>query len=273
MDNNEIKKLQKLILFKDAEIKLLKEELQNFKNIISYYPGIVVILNKYGMIEFINENGAKMLGYSQNELVGENWFEKCIPENVKESLKFVFDKIIEGEIEEYKYYENPVQTKYKTLKMIQWRNAYIKDEKGNINKTISYGMEITHKILTKNETEKKEIIEILNLLPEAIHLIDKEYTILYCNETFKKWNKILKLQVEMVGKKLFDVFPFLHEKVKEEYESVFNKGEILITREKNIFRDREIITETRKIPVFEKEKIVYVLTLIRDLSNFFENHF
>ena len=263
----EIKKLKNEILFKDIEIKKLKEEVENFKNIISFFPGIIVILNRYGMIEYINENGAKILGYfSKNELIGENWFDRCIPENIRDNLKFVFNKIMEGHIEEYTYYENTVETRYKTLKLFGWRNFYLKDEKNNIIKTISYGMEIIQKDLIKEE--EKRLIRIFDFLPEAIHIIDRDYKIIYCNNTFKKWNKILGFETEIIDKKIFDIFTFLSEKVKEEYEIVFNKGEILITKEKNLIKDREIETETRKIPIFEKDKVIHVITLIREITNF-----
>ena len=266
----EIKKLKNLILFKDIEIKNLKEENENFKRIISYFPGIIVIFNRYGVIEYINENGVKILGYiSKDELIGENWFDRCIPENIRENLKFVFNKIIEGHIEEYSYYENPIETKYKTIKFIAWRNFYLKDEKGYIIKTISYGTEIIQKDLIREE--EKKMVRIFDILPEAIHIIDRDYKILYCNSTFKKWNKILGFEIEIINKKIFEVFPFLSEKVKEEYEFVFDKGEVIITREKNIIKNMEIETETRKIPIFEKDKVIHVITLIRELTNFLEN--
>lgn len=266
----QIKKLQNVILFKEVEIKNLKEEIKNLKDIISYFPGIIVILNKYGIIEFINKSSNRILGYSQDELIGENWFEKCIPENIRESLKFVFNKIIEGDIEEYKYYENPVETKYKTLKIIEWRNAYMKDEKGNIIKTISYGTEISSKVAIKDDFEKR-LTKFLDNIPEAIHIIDRDYTILYINETFKNWNRILGFETDVIGKKLFNVYPFLTENVKNEYEKVFNTGDILITKEKNLIKDKEIITETRKIPIFEKEKVIHILTLIRELTDFLKD--
>ena len=267
----EIEKLKNIILFKDMEIKNLKEEIEKLKNIISFFPGIIVILDKYGNVEFINKEGTKILHYSsEDELLGENWFEKCIPENNRESLKFVFNKIIEGHINEFKYYENTVITKIRTLKLIGWRNAYIKDERGNIVKTISFGIEI---LKEKFEKEKiKDYTKIFDILPEAIHIIDREFKILYFNEVFIRWNKVLGFPTDVIGKNLFTVFPFLSENVKNEYEKVFNSGEILITKEKNIINGKEFITETRKIPIFEGERVINVITFIREITDFLKNY-
>jgi len=267
----ELEKLKNIILFKDIEIKNLKEEIEKLKNIISFFPGIIVILNKYGNIEFINKEGLQILHYSsEDELLGKNWFEKCIPENNRESLKFVFNKIIEGHINEFKHYENTVITKIRTLKLIEWMNAYIKDEKGNIVKTISYGIE---SLKEKFEKEKiKDYTRIFDILPEAIHIIDREFKILYFNEVFIRWNKILGLPIDVIGKNILSIFPFLSDNVKNEYEKVFNNGEILITREKVLIKDKEFITETRKIPIFEGGKVVNVITFIREITNFFKNY-
>ncbi|MCM8819036.1 MAG: PAS domain S-box protein [Candidatus Omnitrophica bacterium] len=265
--DTELKKLQDLLTFKQTEIENLKREAENYKEILSHFPGIIVVLNPNGIIEYINENGAKIIGYySTEELIYQNWFEKCIPENIRDSLKFVFNKIIEGHIEEFKYYENLVETKFKTQKLIGWRNSYLKDAVGNITKVISYGTEISKDILRKDKVG--ELTKIFEVLPEAIHLIDREYIILYINETFKKWNILLGLSTDVIGKNIFNVFPFLSEKVREEYEEVFKTGEILITKEENRLKDKVIITETRKIPLFEKEKVSHIITFIREITNF-----
>ena len=262
----DIQRLKQFVLLKDAQINQITTELQQYKDIVSYFPGIIVVLNKFGIIEFINENGAKILGYSVENLIGKNWFDKCIPENVRENLKFVFSKIIEGYVNPYEYYENPVMTKYRTIKLLLWRNAYIQ-EGTNIVKTISFGTEVFKKDFVPHETEKV-LARIFNLLPEAVHIIDTDYTILYCNETMRKWCRILGFETDMVNKKLFDVYPFLDEKIRKEYQRVFNTGEILITKEENLIDEKKIITEARKIPIFERENVIHVITLMREITDF-----
>ncbi|MCM8808644.1 MAG: PAS domain S-box protein [Candidatus Omnitrophica bacterium] len=267
---DELTKLKNIIAFKDIEIKNLKDEIGKLKNIISFFPGIIVILDRQGLIEFINKKGVEILHYLlEDELIGKNWFDKCIPENIRDDLKFVFNKLIEGHIEEFGYYENLVETKIKTLKLIQWRNSYIKDEKGYILKIISYGIEISKESFKKQKIYDYE--RIFDILPEAIHIINREYKIIFINKFFENWNKLLGFPIDVVGKELFDIFPFLSQNIKEEYEKVFNTGEILITKEKNFITGKEIITETRKIPIFENEKVVNVITFIREITNFLKN--
>ncbi|MGC8805423.1 MAG: PAS domain-containing protein, partial [Candidatus Ratteibacteria bacterium] len=82
----ELKNLKELLRIKELEILNYKKYYEEHKNIVSNFPGIIVALNQYENIEFINENGAKLLGYSAKDLIGENWFDRCIPENIKENL-------------------------------------------------------------------------------------------------------------------------------------------------------------------------------------------
>jgi PAS domain S-box-containing protein len=79
-------------------------------------------------------------------------------------------------------------------------------------------------------------------------------------------NRELGLDTDVIGRDIFELFPFLQEKVRDEYRSVFESGEILVTEEVVEIEGREIITETRKIPKFEKDEVTEVITVIKDIT-------
>ena len=64
-----------------------------------------------------------------------------------------------------------------------------------------------------------------------------------------------------------DAFPFLSPNVPDEYRAVFSNGTPLVTEESTTIGDREIITETRKIPLREQGEIVAVAAIIRDVTD------
>jgi len=74
------------------------------------------------------------------------------------------------------------------------------------------------------------------------------------------------LEQDTIGKSIFEVFPFLNEKVREEYLKVFEDGNPLITVETNRLGNIEFITETRKIPIIEESKVIRVVTVVHDIS-------
>jgi hypothetical protein len=62
-----------------------------------------------------------------------------------------------------------------------------------------------------------------------------------------------------------DAFPFLSPDLPDQYRRVFSNGKPLITEESSKIGDRDIVTETRKIPLREEQGIVAVVAIIREV--------
>ncbi len=137
---------------------------------------------------------------------------------------------------------------------------------------------IPHKYPKKNisqQHKEKQNLQNLELrqyrtmfdsMADTIHLVDTDLRIIMVNKAFKKWGKQLGLDTNVTGRKLLDVCPFLSRKVLDEYKTVFRTGKIVVTEERNKFGDSEIFTETRKIPVFEENKAVRIITIIQNIT-------
>ena len=106
----------------------------------------------------------------------------------------------------------------------------------------------------------------LDAMADAIHVVDENLTILIFNKRFQTWRRELGLEDDVDGRQLFEVMSFLSETVRSEYERVFAEGEVLITEEITEVAGREFVVETRKIPVFEGQRVVRVATVIRDIT-------
>ena len=117
--------------------------------------------------------------------------------------------------------------------------------------------------LTHSEERYRTTIDSMR---DAIHLVDEELTIIYWNKAFRRWANDYGLKTEVEGKSIFEVFPFLPDSVRSEYERVFSEGKIVITEENTELNGLRIATETRKIPVLENGKVVRVVTVIRDIT-------
>jgi PAS domain S-box-containing protein len=107
---------------------------------------------------------------------------------------------------------------------------------------------------------------VLDSLSDAIHVIDSDFRLILVNQKFEQWNGELGLDTQMVGKDLFEVFSFLPERVRGEYYQVFNTGKMLITEEVTRVAGREIVTETRKIPIHTDGRVRWIVTVLRDIT-------
>ncbi len=107
---------------------------------------------------------------------------------------------------------------------------------------------------------------IIESIGDPIHVIDNKFQIIIANPTLKEWIEPLGIKFKVIGKNLFEVFPFLPNNIAEEYESVFDLGQTLITEECTNIDEKSIYTEIRKIPIFEEGKVVQVITILRDIT-------
>lgn len=106
----------------------------------------------------------------------------------------------------------------------------------------------------------------LNAMGDAIHVVNRDLTLILFNRSFIEWNKELDLPTAVLGQRIDKVFPFLPKKVFNEYERVFRTGESLVTDEITRIAGKTLATEARKIPVREKDDVVRVVTVIRDVT-------
>jgi len=106
----------------------------------------------------------------------------------------------------------------------------------------------------------------LDSMGDAIHVVDADLRLILVNGVFERWNKVLGLETDVIGRNLFEIFPFLPEGVRQEYRRVFETGTTLVTQETNVVSGREVITETRKIPIIEEGRVDRVVTVVRDIT-------
>ena len=107
----------------------------------------------------------------------------------------------------------------------------------------------------------------INSLSVWIHVVDSDLQIIMMNDALKGMMKSLGFRENLSKKEIKEVFPFLSRKVINEYHKVFKTGVSIVTEDVNEFEGRKIHTETIKEPVFEDDKVVRVITVIRDISN------
>ncbi len=127
-------------------VEALRREKERAQQYMDIAGVMLVIIDTDQSIALINRMGCKVLGYEQKELIGRNWFDTCIPANVREQVRAVFSDIINGEIEPYGAYENVILTRSGEERIIAWQNTVLRDEAGQIRATLSSGTDITDRV-------------------------------------------------------------------------------------------------------------------------------
>jgi len=372
----------------NEQLRQEKERTQSFLDLIEV---LILVLDKDGIVQRINRKGCELLGYTEEEVIGKNWFENFLSEEQQDKIKKRVRKIIaKREIQSRNI--NPVLTKDGTEIMISWKSSVLPEFIDGKECVLSTGVEITEEIVKETERLQEEehykylaqmsdegliIVEknkiryindnmrrILGLSPgevnfdpltflceedqkrflkvkdaiqkggdfpkefqycifsrnkvkkylnsvilvvkmsggynrlyirtkditerklaekaleaserkyritfdafsDPMHVVDRNLRINIYNKAMKDWLAKLNLDITLDGKTVFEAFPFLPKKVHDEYDLVFRTGESHYSRDGVILKGKEVITETRKIPIIEKEKVTAVITIIRDVT-------
>lgn len=119
---------------------------------------ILLVLQPDGRVSLINKKGCEILGYSEEEIIGKNWFDSFLPVDIRSHLQEKFKKILQGEDPSGQSYENPVITRDGSQRFIHWNNTVLKDENGSVVGTLSSGQDITARLHIEKglrESEKR----------------------------------------------------------------------------------------------------------------------
>lgn len=152
------KHLKEMVREHTAELiqtnRQMERERDKAQRYLELAGAIIVALNERGEVSLINQKGCELLEYSQEDILGKNWFEHFVPESVRDELKALFRKLMAGEIDSVKYYENPILTRSQKQRMIAWQNTLLKDDAGKIIGTLSSGMDISERKMMEDELRK-----------------------------------------------------------------------------------------------------------------------
>jgi len=182
---------------------------------------IIVSLDKDGKVSYINKKGCEVLGYSEEEILGKNWFNNFIPEKVRKETLDVFGKLMKGEVQSAEYFENPVLTANGEERIILWHNTILKDELGRIKGTLSSGNDITEKKRAEEKLREgeKKLKAIVESAKDGIIMLNENGEVTF-------WNKAAEeifgyKSEEIIGKNLHRIIA--PEKYRDKFEKGFKK--------------------------------------------------
>jgi two-component system sensor kinase FixL len=136
----------------------------------------ILVLGNDQKVKLVNQKGCQILGLPEKEIVGRNWFDNFLPEEIREPVRQTFFRIIDGQIEQVEFYENPVVTSSGKERLIAWRNSIFRDSEGKVLEILSTGEDITVRRQTENALRESEatLRAILETCVDGIITIDEE---------------------------------------------------------------------------------------------------
>jgi diguanylate cyclase (GGDEF)-like protein/PAS domain S-box-containing protein len=209
-------------------LKALRQERDTTRNILQTAEAIIVALDSSGRITLINRKGCELLGYSEAELIGRDWFTTCLPLAQGDAARSVFSKVMSADMAGFEYYENPILTRSGEERLIAWHNSGMHDADGRLVGGISAGMDITERRLAEDRLHASEE-RFRKLFDDADALAIQGYlqdgTVVYWNRASQR---IYGYSAEeAIGGNLYDLIipDALRNTVRTAVDKVFRTGQ------------------------------------------------
>ena len=118
----------------------LRDSENRFRTALETVRLVAVGLDTQGQVTFCNDALCMLTGWSRTDLLGENWFQRCIPPGDPMRAIF-FEHIANGNIP--LKLENEIVCRDGTRRMIQWDNTVLRTPSGDVLGTASLGADVT----------------------------------------------------------------------------------------------------------------------------------
>ncbi|MDG6244717.1 MAG: PAS domain S-box protein [Methanolobus sp.] len=184
VDRLELKtRVRSLLRIKHLHDNLMKErdQAQNYLDVAAV---MMLVLDKSGNIVLINKRGLEILGYSEEEVLGNNLLEQFIPESSRVDMDFHFLSSLTNTHGSMEYYECPVVTKEKEQRIVSWYSKPLIDENNNVKGVLFSGQDITKR--KKVEEKLEEHTRAMEASIDGIAIMDGRGVYTYVNDAHSR---------------------------------------------------------------------------------------
>jgi PAS domain S-box-containing protein len=140
---------------------------------------ILLALDLQGRITLINRKGCSVLGWAEDELIGREFIETCVPARIRDETRQKLSDVHAGDDA---IVENAIVTRTGEERLIEWRTAFQRDDEGRITSTLSSGTDITER--NKAEAQLRLQSAALNAAANAMLITDRSGLIEWVNPAF-----------------------------------------------------------------------------------------
>ncbi|MEX2179807.1 MAG: PAS domain S-box protein [Gemmatimonadaceae bacterium] len=120
----------------------LRDSEQRFRTTLETVRLVAVGIDAQARITFCNESFLTLTGWSRAELLGENWFDRCVAPGDPSRASF-FDHIGTGDIPPKS--EHEILCRDESRRMIEWDTTVLRSPAGEVMGTASLGADVTER--------------------------------------------------------------------------------------------------------------------------------
>jgi diguanylate cyclase (GGDEF)-like protein/PAS domain S-box-containing protein len=169
-DVTELKRTQEALAESERRVRDERDRAQGYLDIAGT---MIVVLGADQRVSLANRRACEVLGWSEEDLLGRNWFDTAVSETERESVRDVFGRLIAGDMAGIENYENNIVTRSGAERLVAWHNTVLTGDDGRITGTLSSGEDITDRRRAEKRVAHLAFHDQLTGLPNRAMLADR----------------------------------------------------------------------------------------------------
>jgi PAS domain S-box-containing protein len=147
----------------------LRESERRLSAVLETMSLLGLMMDDRGRVAFCNDVLVGVTGWTRDELMGQNWFDLCVPDDAREEARSAFLGAMAGG-DVAIHYENDIVTRGGERRLVSWNNTVLMDADGRITGAASIGEDITERRSAETALRQSEekFAKAFHGLPDAI---------------------------------------------------------------------------------------------------------
>ncbi|MEO0077496.1 MAG: PAS domain S-box protein, partial [candidate division WOR-3 bacterium] len=171
-----------------------KQRAQTYLDIVDV---MIVALDCDGRVTLANRKTGAVLGWPPDRILGEDWFERFIPQRARTRARANFQQLLAGQVEGSSEVDGAVVTRGGSERLIAWRNVVVREGDGKVVGTLSSGLDITERRQAEKELRQSRarLQTIFNGVTEGIFHLDAAGRVVEVNPAFERTTGLTRSEV------------------------------------------------------------------------------
>lgn len=195
---------------------------QRFRYTLENIELAAVTLNLKGEVTFCNDYFLKITGWKKNEVIGRNWLQQFVPDELTTEVGGIIHRMNDPERFPLRF-ENQVKDRSGGLRLIAWNNTLSYDTDNNVIGVTGIGEDITDK--RKAETDLLKLYQAVEQSPSVVIITNDQGLIEYVNPKFTEVSGYVPKEVLGQNPRILKSGETSQAEYKDLWSTVINGGE------------------------------------------------